>query len=279
MADMSAKVLLAPVVTAAMIAVVGAAEAQEMAGRSCDGREGGVVAGVVTYEDPDHSSRGRGVYLMRAGEVFCSGATRGGDDRFLFTDVPPGRYRVHLASLGVYPPDPLPVEVSAEDTVHVEIVARPEDALDECRVRSPSCAETLDVDPPAELPASQTRAFLYWRAALALAGAGTRSSGNWLACLDPFPDERLRQALTQIHPDIVPAAECRLGELPTGAMTHVPTGRPARVVRIQRIETVDGPILRISYHLTRLHGAWLRCPLSDDPSGVTIGRCETTMVS
>lgn len=56
----------------------------------------------------------------------------GDDDRFLFVNVSPGRYSVHIGTLGIFPPDPIVVDLAEGDTAEVEIVARYEDALEAC---------------------------------------------------------------------------------------------------------------------------------------------------
>lgn len=52
----------------------------------------------------------------------------------------------------------------------------------------------LAVEPLDNLPSDLRNEFTYRRAALALAGSGFRGE-SWIACLNPYPDDSLREAL------------------------------------------------------------------------------------
>lgn len=245
---------------------------------SCGAVEGGTVKVVLAYEDAEFSGSGRGVWLSRTGDMFCSGAT-GEGDALVFVDVPPGQYGVGVATLGIFPPDPILVDVLRGDTVHVEVSARREDAVAECVRFRPGCEQFLAIEVPVWIPNEQRDSFRYWQVALALAGAGGDGSERWIACLRPHPDGALVRALSGLHPNIARADECSLADGGLGRMVHVATGQPARVVTMQFEDRPGGGELWVSYHRGSLDGAWYRCTTSEEGYGRRVGRCVTEAVS
>jgi len=263
-----------------LVAVAGLAPnlSAQRAATSCGEAGGGVVSGVVEYEDARLAERSRGVHLTRDGRPFCfAGTTEGA--RFAFNDVPEGSYAVHLASLGVYPSEPIAISIAGSDTVSVVISARLEDALAECVSAHPGCAAISSLEPPANLSPEDATEFTYWRAALALAGAGAPFNREWIACLRPTPSAEVLSAVGLLHPEIVPAETCSLDRAGTGRIRHIPSGREARIIAVAVRDTPNGRVLNISYNIASLDARWLTCELALRNGRMEIGRCFTTAVA
>jgi hypothetical protein len=248
------------------------AHAQSSGPAPCGDPTGGEIVGVVFYPSGvDASTDGRRLSLIQGSTVLCTAES---EDRnaFRFRGVPPGRYEVLFAQPGMMGTR-VEVEVSLGVAAQLQIEAELVDVLVGCRRWMASCSDVLAVTPPPSLSGAARDEFLFWQAALALAGAAAGGTEPWVACLGAYPNEALRSALFVIHRDFAPAEECGVPVSGYGIATHTPTGRPARIVTMRVQGEGENRVLEFSnVQATRDRYAYV-CPLTGVAGQVQLGRC------
>jgi hypothetical protein len=203
------------------------------------------------------------------------------DGAFEFRGLPAGSYEIDLAALGYFGASPLEVELAPDTTVHLVIPVHERDLLRSC-MNAPRCARILTSRTPPELDGTDhALRILGYRVALIAAGGGW-DEPDWIACVDS-DQAAARAALEQVFPRLGHAEDCRppREEFAGHRFTHRPTGQPARILHVGRIQRVgpDTAFASLSYTAGRLRAVMYRCTLERVEEVWVARSCVVTAVA
>lgn len=218
------------------------------------------------------------VYLEREGsEGQCMLMA---DGTFEFRDVPEGRYRLWVDSLLVAPSDPVSILIRGDTVVSLEVPIFPANAVSAC-LADLRCADRLAQPTSLEAAADEVRqAYLFgYRVSMAI-GGGTWDDGVY--CIDDTA--QVLAALREVHPAVVPRAECELEpRAPQGRrpLTHVPSGRRAASIRPPEVQIVSETeaYLRVSRHTGARSGASYLCDIERLGDHWVVRTCHMIAIS
>lgn len=172
---------------------------------------------------------------------------------FEFRNVPTGQWQLRLAGLQFDSIAPISVNVDGDSVIRLVIPVSRTNALSRCMSLG-SCAGILTQRLPSEVVVDTDKQLylLGYRLSIALAGEGWGQDGTWVACLDDS-DEVVR-TVRQMYPEVAPRTECHIPrpapDFAHRLATHVPTGRPARLIQRPVIDDISPQTARLSLGYT-----------------------------
>lgn len=280
--------LVVSVVLAACVAVAGDADAQaNRAGARVCGDEGGVAlsGSLVPLDSLELPLLSGSMTLRSAGgedadTLRCS-LHEPEEGTFSFRQLKPGDYELELHLHAVRAPRSVPVSVGESD-VELLVPVEPSNEVADC-LEEPRCVRILSTRTTTELEAEAPDAltlFVY-RLTLALAHGTWTQDEPWVACV---PDERhrVRASLSEVHDHVAPASECDLPGRDARVQVHEPSGRDARILRLDSIEEREGAgryeIEVSSFVGVRWATGW-RCRVERIDGGFLARSCVVTWMS